>query len=118
MPTVRYLIATDRYEATDGISTVQGASRAEALERLVIARGEQTDGKDWTPLDLLRKMVEKVESGEIQANKVFVGFESPGRDDDHLSYPWAQAGGTLADQIALMEIMLFILKMKLLGGPE
>lgn len=66
---------------------------------------KNADGRDWTPLELLRKLVKDIEDGVRTPDRIYVAMTEK-LDDDSTYYPYFSAGmnsiecvGLLADHL-------------------
>ena len=58
------------------------------------ARVDRTgDCRDWSVLDCLRDTIREIESGDLEAEMIYIAMASPVRDDQTRRYRYKAAGG-------------------------
>ena len=64
---------------------------------------KKDDAKLWSPIDALREMLAKAESGELVPEKIFIIYEY--KEGEQRQYGYTTAGTTMHERIALLEIL-------------
>lgn len=61
------------------------------------------DARNWSPVEMLRKAIELIESGEIKPQQMVVHF-SEGNVDDGVSFGYFVAGCAPPDHLVILDI--------------
>ena len=68
---------------------------------LAQARAERSnDALDWTPLQALEQTIERIKTGELAPDKIYIAMGIPDEDGD--SFSWVCAGMNALETIGLL----------------